>query len=57
MGKIDLLINNTGTNIRKPALAILLFASDDFNFITGQTLFVDGGSGDGWVVQWEEVES
>ena len=37
--------------------AVLLFASEDSSFITGQTLFVDGGSGAGWVVQWDEVES
>jgi len=37
--------------------AILLFASDDSNFITGQTLFVDGGSGAGWVIQWDEIDS
>ena len=37
--------------------AILLFASDNSNFITGQTLFVDGGSGAGWVIQWDEMES
>jgi len=34
--------------------AVLLFASDDSNFITGQTVFVDGGSSAGWVVQWDE---
>lgn len=37
--------------------AVLLFASDNSNFITGQTLFVDGGSGAGWVIQWDEIES
>ena len=37
--------------------AILLFASDDSNFITGQTLFVDGGSGAGWIIQWDEIEA
>ncbi len=37
--------------------AVLLFASDDSNFITGQTLFVDGGSGAGWVVQWDELQT
>jgi len=37
--------------------AILLFASDGSSFITGQTLFVDGGSGAGWVIQWDETES
>jgi NAD(P)-dependent dehydrogenase (short-subunit alcohol dehydrogenase family) len=37
--------------------ALLLFASDDSNFITGQTLFVDGGSGAGWVIQWDETAS
>jgi NAD(P)-dependent dehydrogenase (short-subunit alcohol dehydrogenase family) len=37
--------------------AILLFASDESNFITGQTLFVDGGSGAGWVIQWDENEA
>ena len=37
--------------------AILLFASDESNFITGQTLFVDGGSGAGWVIQWDETDS
>jgi gluconate 5-dehydrogenase len=37
--------------------ALLLFASDDSNFITGQTLFVDGGSGAGWVIQWDEIDS
>ena len=37
--------------------AILLFASDESNFITGQTLFVDGGSGAGWVIQWDEIDS
>jgi NAD(P)-dependent dehydrogenase (short-subunit alcohol dehydrogenase family) len=37
--------------------AILLFASDNSNFITGQTLFVDGGSGAGWVIRWDEIES
>jgi len=37
--------------------AVLLFASEDSNFITGQTLFVDGGSGAGWVVQWEELQT
>jgi len=37
--------------------AILLFASDNSNFITGQTLFVDGGSGAGWVIQWDEMDS
>jgi NAD(P)-dependent dehydrogenase (short-subunit alcohol dehydrogenase family) len=36
--------------------AVLLFASEDSSFITGQTLFVDGGSGAGWVVQWDEIE-
>lgn len=37
--------------------ALLLFASDQSNFITGQTLFVDGGSGAGWVIDWEEMDS
>jgi NAD(P)-dependent dehydrogenase (short-subunit alcohol dehydrogenase family) len=37
--------------------AVLLFASEDSNFITGQTLFVDGGSGAGWVVQWDERQT
>jgi NAD(P)-dependent dehydrogenase (short-subunit alcohol dehydrogenase family) len=36
---------------------LLLFASDDSNFITGQTLFVDGGSGAGWVIRWDEMEA
>jgi gluconate 5-dehydrogenase len=35
--------------------ALRLFASDESGFITGQTLFVDGGSGAGWVVEWEEA--
>ena len=37
--------------------AVLLFSSDNSNFITGQTLFVDGGSGAGWVIQWDKIES
>jgi NAD(P)-dependent dehydrogenase (short-subunit alcohol dehydrogenase family) len=37
--------------------AVLLFASDNSNFITGQTLVVDGGSGAGWVIQWNEIQS
>jgi NAD(P)-dependent dehydrogenase (short-subunit alcohol dehydrogenase family) len=37
--------------------AILLFASDESSFITGQTLFVDGGSGAGWVIQWDEKDT
>lgn len=37
--------------------ALLLFASESSNFITGQTLLVDGGSGAGWVIQWDEMES
>jgi len=37
--------------------AILLFASDESNFITGQTLFVDGGSGAGWVIRWDEKDA
>lgn len=37
--------------------AVLLFASDESNFITGQTLFVDGGSGAGWAVQWDEPQT
>jgi NAD(P)-dependent dehydrogenase (short-subunit alcohol dehydrogenase family) len=37
--------------------AVLLFASDKSDFITGQTLAVDGGSGAGWVIQWDEADS
>jgi len=37
--------------------ALLLFASDESNFITGQILCVDGGSGAGWVIQWDAMES
>jgi gluconate 5-dehydrogenase len=35
--------------------ALLLFASGESDFITGQTLFVDGGSGAGWAVDWGSV--
>lgn len=34
--------------------AVLLFVSDASSFITGQTLFVDGGSSAGWAIEWEE---
>jgi NAD(P)-dependent dehydrogenase (short-subunit alcohol dehydrogenase family) len=37
--------------------SLLLFASDASGFITGQTLFVDGGSSAGWVVDWEKWEA
>jgi NAD(P)-dependent dehydrogenase (short-subunit alcohol dehydrogenase family) len=37
--------------------ALLLFASSASDFITGQTLFVDGGSGAGWAVDWERHRS
>ena len=37
--------------------AVLLLASDSSDFITGQTLAVDGGSGAGWVIQWDEDDS
>jgi NAD(P)-dependent dehydrogenase (short-subunit alcohol dehydrogenase family) len=34
--------------------SLLLFSCEESDFITGQTLFVDGGSGAGWVVEWEK---
>ena len=34
--------------------ALQLFASSTSSFITGQTLLVDGGSGAGWVIDWED---
>jgi NAD(P)-dependent dehydrogenase (short-subunit alcohol dehydrogenase family) len=37
--------------------ALLLFASPASDFITGQTLFVDGGSGAGWAVEWERHQT
>jgi NAD(P)-dependent dehydrogenase (short-subunit alcohol dehydrogenase family) len=37
--------------------ALRLFASNEADFITGQTIFVDGGSGAGWVVDWEKSEN
>lgn len=40
--------------IQDLAGAVLLFASNASDFITGQTLFVDGGGGAGWAVDWEE---
>jgi NAD(P)-dependent dehydrogenase (short-subunit alcohol dehydrogenase family) len=40
--------------IQDLAGAVLLFASSASDFITGQTLFVDGGGGAGWAVDWEE---
>lgn len=36
---------------------LLLFASDQSSFITGQTLIVDGGTSSGWVVDWEKMQA
>ncbi len=36
--------------------AVLLLVTEASSFITGQTLFVDGGSGAGWALQWEPKE-
>lgn len=36
--------------------AVLLLVSEASSFITGQTLFVDGGSGAGWALRWEPKE-
>lgn len=36
--------------------AVLLLVTEASSFITGQTLFVDGGSGAGWALQWETKE-
>ncbi len=33
--------------------AVLLLVTQASSFITGQTIFVDGGSGAGWALQWE----
>ena len=37
--------------------SLLLFAPDESDFISGQTLFVDGGSSAGWVVDLEKWEA